>query len=184
MLGSERCDAADSVWGVARGSWPLFALRSSHAGAEVQNSALTLTPTPASLAAGGNGSGGSGSSSGGSSSSAGYGGSFITLLGGTAGSLLSIGGADPNGSAGAPAADPGLIDLCLEPEQIPSAWSADVGADAGASSSEACPVGQLGDFWLGPCVYHLLDTTPFDVDPFVGGHARCCYHSALTGCLR
>lgn len=137
-----------------------------------------------SLAAAGNGSGGNGSGGIGSSSSAGYGGSSITLLGGTAGSLLSIGGADLNGSAGAPAADPGLIDLCLEPEQIPSAWSAGADADAGASSSEACPVGQLGDFWLGPCVYHLLDTTPFDVDPFVGGHARCCYHSALTGCLR
>ena len=115
----------------------------------------------------------------GSGGRSGNGGTPPAYDGGAAGSLasggtqLTIGGAVGAGGLG------GVVDLCLYPDEIPANWSAP--GDAGASG-ETCPVGQLGEFELEGCRYELLVATAHDVDPFVGGHSRCCYRSRPLAC--
>jgi hypothetical protein len=89
------------------------------------------------------------------------------------GGELSLGGAED------PGAYHGPVDLCLFDADIPDNWGAAGAADTGSS---ACAVGVLGRFAFDNCRYELLDTMPFDVDPFVGGHSHCCYRSRLVGC--
>jgi hypothetical protein len=40
----------------------------------------------------------------------------------------------------------------------------------------------LGELSYMGCHYELLNETPFDVDPFVGGHSHCCYAARLIAC--
>jgi hypothetical protein len=120
-----------------------------------------------------------GSHSGGSGSG-GSGGGPALLLGGTAGSVADNSAGELNlGGAPDPDAFHGPVDLCLSDEQIPDNWGAAGAMDVGSAS---CAVGVLGRFAFNRCRYELLDSTPFDVDPFTGGHSHCCYRSSLIGC--
>jgi len=101
------------------------------------------------------------------------------LAGGTAGSAATTGGEAPSGDAGESGAPSGAVDLCLKPEEIPANWSA--GGTANGSST-ICAVGQPGQFLFDGCRYELLDATPHDVDPFLGGRSPCCYRSTLVSC--
>ncbi len=100
-------------------------------------------------------------------------------LGGTGSLLPDSGGALGLGGAEDPGAFHGPVDLCLFDEDIPDSWGAGGAVDSGSTT---CAVGVLGRFAFNHCRYELLETMPFDVDPFAGGHSHCCYRSKLVGC--
>ena len=86
------------------------------------------------------------------------------------------GGGAPSG--GAQPEGPGVIALCIAPEDAPMAWGA-----AGAGEYEpGCKQGVLGEFNFGGCRYELVVKNPTNIDPFVGGHSPCCYQSQLIAC--
>ena len=119
------------------------------------------------------GSHSSGSGSGGS-------GGPTLQLGGSAGSVgHNSGGELDLGGAPDPDAYHGPVDLCLYDYEIPADWGAAGATDVGSTS---CPTGTLGRFAFNHCRYELLNTMPYDKDPFVGGHSHCCYASSLVGC--
>jgi hypothetical protein len=113
-------------------------------------------------------------------SSSGSSGGPALQLGGSGGSVvLNIGGELDLGGAPDPEAYHGSVDLCLYDYEIPANWGA---AGATEVDSASCTTGTLGRFAFNHCRYELLNTTPFNVDPFIGGHSHCCYRSSLVGC--
>lgn len=118
-----------------------------------------------------------GASSGGLGASAGAAGRPNSASGGSTASGAPA-GETTAGGAPAPAIDPGPVDLCLDADDIPESWGAGGAADVGIAT---CTVGRPGTFAFNGCRYELLGM-PFDVDPFVGGHAHCCYRSKLVSC--
>ena len=122
--------------------------------------------------------GASTSSSGGTSGASGG----ITVVMTTAGTTSSDTPLGPGtaGEGGQPDY-PAVVRLCIYPEDIPEHWGQ--GGDGGAETDQrGCVVGAVGDFNFMGCLYDLLSPTPFNVDPFVGGHSGCCYAAKLIAC--
>ena len=132
-------------------------------------------PGPAASGAGMQASGGAAVAD---SPSSGGGGSLALAFG--AGGSVDDADGGALGLGGAPDPDyHGSVDLCLYPAQIPDNWGAAGAAEVGSAT---CVEGVLGRFAFNHCRYELLEPTPFDVDPFIGGHSHCCYASKLIGC--
>jgi hypothetical protein len=96
----------------------------------------------------------------------------VSGVAGKDGEPANVGGGDPD-----PDAYHGPVDLCLSEGESPDSWASEAGA-----GSSSCGRGVLGPFVFDGCRYELLDPTPANVDPFTGGHSRCCYRSRLLGC--
>jgi len=108
------------------------------------------------------------------------GGGPVLQVGGSAGAGgQNSGGELDLGGAADPDAYHGPVDLCLYDDQIPANWGAGGATDVNTTT---CATGTLGRFAFNHCRYELLDTAPFDKDPFVGGHSHCCYRSSFVGC--
>ena len=129
-----------------------------------------------------------GNASGGSPTSSASGGTSASSAGNATGGLtLTTGGTAPDDDepftggwgAGGFTDYPDAAPLCLYPDDIPANWGAGGAADV---SGRNCTVGVLGRFTFMNCLYELLEVTPFDVDPFTGGHSHCCYKSRLLTC--
>jgi hypothetical protein len=118
---------------------------------------------------------------GGSTSSWGGASGGLTLVMTTAGTTSSTPlGPGTAGEGGQPDY-PAIVRLCIYPEDIPEHWGQ--GGEGGAETGErGCIIGELGNFDYMGCLYDLVSSAPFNVDPFVGGHSHCCYAAKLLAC--
>ena len=131
---------------------------------------------------------GSATALGGTSQNA-FGGTTNSAGSGTGGLVLVTGGSSTEpetpfhpdfggqGAGGQPVYDD--ASLCIYDEDIPAEWGPEVVPDGLGGE---CTVGVLGPFYFKDCPYELLEVTPYDVDPFTGGHSHCCYKSRLLPC--